>query len=286
MSRDRTTAPIADTATDAPLRVLAETGTESEIRFGASPSRRASASTTPALTTGSDGANREPSPTLLQRTFRLRRAAADILVILLIAVAAFAIWPVRLGGATSYIIIKGTSMEPKFHTGDLAVLRAQDSYRTGDIVAYRIPHGNAGGGHLVIHRIIGRSHGGFLMQGDNRTTPDSWYPKASDILGKFRLLVPLPGIQFWALMPWVCCAAIGLAVMWILWPRRQDSDSIELPESGDPNTPTGATTTMVATEPVPIGARRLRRLERDEAARQQRSRPRRTSRRSRHQAAT
>ena len=284
MSRHRTTLPVADTATDAPVSVLAETGNESEIRFGAAPSRRASASTESVLPRGSGDADREPRPTLLQRTFRLRRAAADILVILLIAVAAFAIWPVRLGGATSYIIIKGTSMEPKFHTGDLAVLRAQDSYRTGDIVAYRIPHGNAGGGHLVIHRIIGRSHGGFLMQGDNRNTPDSWYPKPSDVLGKFRILVPIPGMQFWAFLPWVCCAAIGLAVMWILWPRRPEPDPTTDPEDSD------RWARLVGAESigagvgvaVPMGERRLRRLERDEAARQQHSRPR----RSRHQAAT
>ena len=284
MSRHRTTSPVADSATDAPVSVLAKAGNESEIHFGAAPSRRVSASKTPALTSGSEGTNPEPSPTLLQRTFRLRRAAADILVMVLIAVAAFAIWPVRLGGATSYIIIKGTSMEPKFHTGDLAVLRAQDSYRTGDIVAYRIPHGNAGGGHLVIHRIIGRSHGGFLMQGDNRDTPDSWYPKPSDVLGKFRILVPLPGMQFWALLPWVCCAAIGLAVMWILWPRRPEPEPTTDPEDSD------RSARLVGAESigagvgvaVPMGERRLRRLERDEAARQQNSRPR----RSRHQAAT
>ena len=283
MSRGRATAPIADAAADAPVRVLAETGTESEIRFGAAPSRGASASNELALTAGS--VNPEPRPSLRQRTFRLRRAAADILVMVLIAVAAFAIWPVRLGGATSYIIVKGTSMEPKFHTGDLAVLRAQDSYRKGDIVAYRIPARGPGAGHLVIHRIIGHSHGGFLMQGDNRTTPDSWYPKASDILGKFRLLVPLPGIQFWALMPWVCCAAIGLAVMWILWPRRPDPIT-DLEDTDRPARPVGAESIGVGVSvAVPVGARRLRRLERDAAARQPRSRPRRTSRRATHHVA-
>ena len=285
MSRHRTASPIADTAADAPVSVLAKTGNESEIRFGAAPSRRVSASNESVLPRGSADADRAPRPTLLQRTFRLRRAAADILVILLIAVAAFAIWPVRLGGATSYIIIKGTSMEPKFHTGDLAVLRAQDSYRTGDIVAYRIPHGNAGGGRLVIHRIIGRSHGGFLMQGDNRDTPDSWYPKPSDVLGKFRILVPLPGMQFWALLPWVCCAAIGLAVMWILWPRRPDPTT-DLEDADRPPRLFGAESIGVGVGvAVPVGERRLRRLERDEAARQQRSRPRRASRRSTHQGA-
>ena len=274
MSRGRATAPIADAAADAPVRVLAETGTESEIRFGAAPSRGASASNELALTEGS--VNPEPRPSLRQRTFRLRRAAADILVMVLIAVAAFAIWPVRLGGATSYIIIKGTSMEPKFHTGDLAVLRAQDSYRTGDIVAYRIPAGSAGAGHLVIHRIIGHSHGGYLMQGDNRKTPDSWYPKTTDVLGKFRLLVPLPGIEFWALMPWICCGAIGVAVAWMMWPRRPGSNPVEPEDVDRPTSPvSGALTGAGDSAPVPMGQRRLRRLEQDAQRREQHPGPRR-----------
>ncbi len=194
-----------------------------------------------------------PTSSRWARTFRLRRVLADVVVLAVIGLMAFAIWPARLGGATSYIIIKGTSMEPKFHTGDLAVIRAQDTYRKGDIVAYRIPDGSAGAGNLVIHRIIGRSHGGYLMQGDNRTTPDSWYPKSTDILGRFRLLVPLPGIQFWALVPWVCCAAIGVAIGWMYWPRRTDEKTSE-DESSDTDAP------------IPMGARRRRRMERERAA--------------------
>ena len=272
MSRRDTVVDVEDTAIGTPVRVLTETGTESEIRFDAAPLLRGHPSDTAAPATDGDGTNRAPS--LRDRTFRLRRTAVDILVFSLIVVAAFAIWPVRLGGGTSYIIIEGTSMEPKFHTGDLAVLRSQDSYRKGDIVAYRIPARSAGAGHLVIHRIIGRSHGGYLMQGDNRTTPDTWYPKAPDVLGKFRLLVPLPGIQFWALMPWICCAAIGTAVAWMMWPRRADADPTQPDESpGSPDSVGAASTTAVEAGPVPIGARRLRRLERDARAREQHPHP-------------
>ncbi len=289
MNRRDAVVAVDDTAIGTPVRVLTETGTESQIHFGATPSRKAHSSTTVALATDGDGTNRGPS--LRDRTFGLRRTAADILVFALIVVAAFAIWPVRLGGGTSYIIIKGTSMEPKFHTGDLAVLRSQDSYRKGDIVAYRIPAGSAGAGHLVIHRIIGRSHGGYLMKGDNRTTPDTWYPKASDVLGKFRLLVPLPGIQFWALMPWICCGAIGIAVAWMMWPRRVEPDPTE-PEAADrpaeagssPNSVSAASTAAFETGPIPIGARRLRRLERDAQARKEHRHQRRPARRSRHHA--
>ena len=265
MSQRRSSLPVVDTTAEEPVRVLSSP--ESEIRFGAPPTRREDAPSQPAVTTAEPAPDPPSSRTLRERTFRLRQIAADLIVFVLIAIAAVAIWPVRLGGATSYIIIKGTSMEPKFHTGDLAVLRQQDSYRKGDIVAYRIPAPSAGAGHLVIHRIIGRSHGGYLMKGDSRTTPDSWYPKPTDVLGKFRLLVPLPGIQFWALMPWVCCAAIGIAVAWMLWPRRTRPESIEPDEEPNQTDPVGLAFAESPSASVPMGARRLRRIERDAACR-------------------
>ena len=69
------------------------------------------------------------------------------------------------GGGMASGSIKGAWMEPKFPTGDPAVVRFQDHYTVGDIVAYRIPKGGAGAGKMVIHRIIGHRHGGYLMQG-------------------------------------------------------------------------------------------------------------------------
>ncbi len=223
-----------------------------------------------------------------QRSLPARRLLADVAVLGLIALLAFALWPARLGGATTYVIVKGTSMEPKFHTGDLAVVRTQDRYNVGDIVAYRIPKGTAGAGQMVIHRIIGHRHGGYLLQGDNRTTPDTWNPTNREIVGRYRMLIPLPGAGAWMLMPWVFCASIGISVMWILWPRKvvedaaartggsdqdpDDSDSLAGPLS-DPSS--GPVT------PVVVGQRRLRRLEREaaEAARRAERRARRRAHR-------
>lgn len=209
-----------------------------------------------------------PRTGVWQRSFRARRLLADVVVLALIAVLAFALWPARLGGATSYVIIKGTSMEPKFHTGDLAVVRTQDHYNVGDIVAYRIPKGGPGAGKMVIHRIIGHHHGGYLMQGDNRTTPDTWNPTDPEVVGRYRMLVPIPGIGFWMLMPWVFCASIGLSVMWILWPRKIIDESAEHPghadrDGVDPGSPFDPLFGQVST--VTVGQRRLRRLEREAA---------------------
>lgn len=209
-----------------------------------------------------------PNASVWERSLPARRLLADVIVLALIAVLALALWPARLGGATSYVIIKGTSMEPKFHTGDLAVVRTQDHYKVGDIVAYRIPKGSAGAGKMVIHRIIGHRHGGYLMQGDNRTTPDTWNPTDHEVVGRYRMLVPIPGIGFWMLMPWVFCASIGLSVMWILWPRKIVDEPATHTGQSDPDgaglgSPTDPLFGQVST--VTVGQRRLRRLEREAA---------------------
>ena len=159
------------------------------------------------------------------RNRRIRRVAADLLVLGVIAVLAYALWPVRLGGATSFVIVKGTSMEPRFHTGDLAIVRTEPGYQVGDIIAYRIPAGHTISGENVIHRIVAvRPDGTFVTRGENRTSDDPWHPTAHDVVGRYRLLVGLPGIRFWALIPWLCCALIGAAVIWLLWPRHTTGD--------------------------------------------------------------
>lgn len=95
--------------------------------------------------------------------------------------------PTGLGGAASYIIISGISMEPTLYTGDLVILHAQESYGVGDIVAFRVDSGN------VIHRIVDKEGDRFIMQGDNKEAIDPWTPQQGDILGKLWLHIPQAG---------------------------------------------------------------------------------------------
>ena len=75
-------------------------------------------------------------------------------------------------------------MLPTYHTGDLVLVRSESSYHVGQVIAYRIPKGDTMAGAQVIHRIIGGNAAhGFVVQGDNRTAPDSWRPKPRDIDG-------------------------------------------------------------------------------------------------------
>jgi signal peptidase len=99
--------------------------------------------------------------------------------------------PQSLGGSAGYVLVSGHSMNPLYHTGDMILVRRHSSYKIGDIIAYKVPKGDAMAGAQVIHRIIGGNptHG-FVVQGDNRTAPDVWRPKQGDIVGSAALQIP------------------------------------------------------------------------------------------------
>jgi signal peptidase len=97
--------------------------------------------------------------------------------------------PTALGGSTSYVIVAGESMEPTYHTGDLTILKRQETYRKGDVIAYDVP--NSG---RIIHRVTGgNAKKGWITQGDNRDERDQFRPKADTIMGKVVLDVPKAG---------------------------------------------------------------------------------------------
>ena len=99
--------------------------------------------------------------------------------------------PQFLGGPAGYVTVAGTSMEPGMHTGDVVLMHRQDDYRRGDVIAYRVPRGQPGEGHVVIHRVVGGSAtGGYVTRGDNREANDFWRPKPSDVIGEKRFMVP------------------------------------------------------------------------------------------------
>lgn len=108
--------------------------------------------------------------------------------------AATCLWfglPQSLGGRASWVLVSGTSMLPRLHTGDLVLVEHRSSYQVGEVVAYRVPQGQIGAGHVVIHRIIGgNGKTGWKLQGDNRTAPDLWSPTNHDVIGAKELRIP------------------------------------------------------------------------------------------------
>jgi signal peptidase len=122
---------------------------------------------------------------------RANRAASLAVVVLALVFWALFLCPQSLHGRAGYVLVSGRSMLPRYHTGDLVLVERKSSYHVGEVIAYRVPKGDPMAGAQVIHRIVGgdATHG-FLVQGDNRTAPDVWRPKPSDIVGAKALRIP------------------------------------------------------------------------------------------------
>jgi signal peptidase I len=119
------------------------------------------------------------------------KAAGIAVVVLVCLFWAQYLRPQSLGGNAGYVLVSGQSMEPRYHTGDMVLVEKQASYHPGQVIAYRVPKGDAMAGAQVIHRIIGGdAKHGFVVRGDNRTAPDVWRPRPGDIVGAKTLRIP------------------------------------------------------------------------------------------------
>lgn len=111
-----------------------------------------------------------------------------------LTLALAAVWfvflrPTFMGGSTAYILVSGISMEPTLYTGDLAILRKQDAYAVGDVIAFQVEGG------VVIHRIVGGdAKSGYVPRGDNRDSDDMWRPTPNNIGGRMWFHVPKVGL--------------------------------------------------------------------------------------------
>jgi signal peptidase I len=134
------------------------------------------------------------------------RAASISAAVALVLAAVWLFWPLPLRGGTTYVTTHGVSMEPRFHTGDLAILRSADSYAVGDVVAYRSESLNT----VVMHRIVDMDGNRFVIQGDNNDWLDPDQPTSDLVLGKLWLRVPQGGKVLGALRSPVGLVIVGL----------------------------------------------------------------------------
>jgi len=168
---------------------------------------------------------------------RLARGVWEFLLLALIAVAAWYLWPTSLGGGTQMIAVRGQSMEPTYDHGDLLVVRADAAPALGDVIVFRIPDDEPGGGNLVVHRFVGvRDDGTMITQGDNRDTPDSFRVTQDDVVGSPRFVVPFAArIVDWVSTATGLAVVGGLLVTLLLWPDRMRR-RIVVPASWRPRT--------------------------------------------------
>lgn len=135
-----------------------------------------------------------------------RAVRASALVALVLA-AVWVFWPTRLGGDTVYVTTHGISMEPRFHTGDLAILRAAPHYSVGDVVAYSSVTLHT----TVMHRIVAMDGVRFVFKGDNNSWLDPDHPTRDKLLGTLWLRVPQGGKALAALESPVALVLLSLA---------------------------------------------------------------------------
>ena len=164
---------------------------------------------------------------MTRRVGSLRWVCRALFALAMLATAVVYLLPVKQGGAASFVIVTGTSMEPSLHTGDLVIARRQPRYRVGDVVAYHVPDG-VGKGRTVVHRITSTaSDGTFRAKGDNRTYEDQWTPKTSDIAGILWASVPRAGwIYAYAVSPVGMALLAALAVTWFFWPVKDVGEQV------------------------------------------------------------
>lgn len=155
----------------------------------------------------------------------------------LLAAAALVLWPQAWGGTMTYVITEGTSMQPGFEEGDLAVLRTTGDYEPGDVAAYQSSQLET----IVMHRVTRVSDGGYVFQGDNNDFVDPETVTDEQMLGKLLLRVPAFGNYLdWLLKP-INLAVLAGAAFFLFADRKKEP-------------------TVGGTPAQPIGTLRLRSL--------------------------
>ena len=139
-----------------------------------------------------------------------RSAVRLLLTVAVIGAAWWLLTPPALGGSTSFVTVDGTSMLPKLHRDDLVALRRSDSYRVGDVIAYRSTLLR----RIVVHRIVAIEDGRYTFKGDNNTFLDSEHPTESELVGKLSVKIPVAG-RIVPLMhvPWIVGVLAALLVL-------------------------------------------------------------------------
>ena len=140
--------------------------------------------------------------------------------------------PQQIGGSTDYVITHGISMEPRFHTGDLAIVRPAGTYKVGDIVAYHSTLLRT----VVLHRIHAINGNTYVFKGDNNNFLDPVDPTRAELIGKLWLHVPRGGALLSLVhTPAIAAVICALLATFLLFAfRQQQHRRRKRPRKGPP----------------------------------------------------
>ncbi len=130
-----------------------------------------------------------------------------ITILLMLPLVAY-FWPIQLYGDTSYIMLIGNSMKGTIDSGTFVVVKPEQEYILGDIIAFIDEDGRK-----VVHRIIDKVDDGFITKGDNNNRNDPGISNVENIIGRTILVVPFIGFTSMFLQ-----TPIGLSIfgIWVL----------------------------------------------------------------------
>lgn len=149
------------------------------------------------------------------RAIRFVRRLAIFAVLALVLLGA-QLLPQQLGGAMSYAITQGTSMLPRYHAGDLVILRREPSYHVGEVAAFHNQQLHV----IVLHRIVAIRDRRYVFKGDNNSWVTTYEPTKSQIVGAEWLHLPGAGHVILDLrIPIIAAALLGLLWLYSFWPR-------------------------------------------------------------------
>lgn len=111
------------------------------------------------------------------------------LVSAVLGIALLAIVALTLTGSMAWVVTTGSSMQPTFEAGDVAVVRPATAYAVGDVIAYR----NDDLSRIVLHRVVEVRGDTLVTQGDANEWTDSHHPRHDQVLGRLWLHLPILG---------------------------------------------------------------------------------------------
>jgi signal peptidase len=114
-----------------------------------------------------------------------------VVLIALMIILSYTLVVFLLGTKHFLITIESNSMEPTFYRGDVVIVKKENNYQQGDIIAFLVDS------EIYVHRIVAAGEQ-YRTKGDRNVAPDLFLVERQNILGKVVFIVPKLGyINLW-----------------------------------------------------------------------------------------